>query len=156
MSLQRIAELERRLANVVRVGVIASVDLAAARVTVTLSGNTTAKLPWLAPRARGVRVWCPPQVGEQVVVISPSGELTQGFVIPALFQSNYPAPSASADETKIVFEDGATVTHNKATKAFTVEAPATGSIKFKVGATELTLTNAGTTLVTPDFAGSQS
>jgi phage baseplate assembly protein V len=155
MSLARIAELERRLANVVRVGVVASVDLAAARVTVTIGGLTTAKLPWLVGRARGVRTWSPPQVGEQVLVVAPAGELSQGFVLPSLYQSTYPAPSASADETKIVFEDGTVITQNKATKALLVEAPASGSIKFKVGATELTLTNAGTTLKTPDFAATQ-
>lgn len=76
-----IGDLQRRLANILRVGKVVAVDRAAARCKVSFQGVTTSWLPWSTGRAGAVRDWSPPSVGEQVCVISPSGDIGAGFVL---------------------------------------------------------------------------
>jgi phage baseplate assembly protein V len=76
-----IGDLQRRLANILRVGKIVAVNRDAARCKVSFQGVTTPWLPWSAGRAGSVRDWCPPSIGEQVCVISPAGDMGAGFVL---------------------------------------------------------------------------
>ena len=48
-----IAELERLLANIIRLGTVAELDEHAARVTVDVGGLITDWLPWLTAHAGG-------------------------------------------------------------------------------------------------------
>lgn len=88
----RVAELERKLANVVRPGRIFEVDTERTRVRVaydvTLEGEpvVTAWLPWLTARAGVVMTWSAPSLGEQVLLLAPTGDLAQAFVLPAIYQ----------------------------------------------------------------------
>lgn len=122
----RIAELERRLANVVRHGIIFAADYDAARVTVQYAtdddGNavTTTWLPWLTHRAGSAIEWWAPEVGEQVVVMSPSGELAQGVVYPALYSTAHPAPSSDPKVRRTNYGDGSFVEYDENTHAMTV------------------------------------
>ena len=75
MSNARIGELERRLSNTIRPGKVLEADYAKARLRVTMGDNTSAWLPWLTSRAGEDRTWHAPEVGEQVIVIAPGGEL---------------------------------------------------------------------------------
>jgi phage baseplate assembly protein V len=52
---------------------------------------------WIALRAGDVVDWCPPSIGEQVIVFSPNGDLTQGKVLAGLFSAESPAPQISQD-----------------------------------------------------------
>lgn len=76
-----LADMQRRLANLFRVGRITEVDRAKGRVKVSFHGVTSPWLPWQTARAGAVKNWSPPAVGEQVCVVSPSGELGSGFVM---------------------------------------------------------------------------
>ena len=88
----RVAELERKLANVVRPGRIAAVDTERTRVRVAYDVDdddeaiTTTWLPWLTARAGTVLTWSAPSLGEQVLLLSPVGDLAQAFVLPAIYQ----------------------------------------------------------------------
>ncbi|MBE0529536.1 MAG: phage baseplate assembly protein V [Rhodospirillales bacterium] len=119
MALNRdmeMAELDRRLANVVRIGTVAEADYPAARVRVAIGDNLTGGLPWLTARAGGDRAWWAPEVGEQVMVFSPGGDLAQGVVLPALFSNAAPAPADSPDIRREVYADGLVIEHDRAKK----------------------------------------
>lgn len=89
------AEAERRLMNVVRVGTIVAVDPGNARARVSFGGETeSAWLPFTGGRAGGARVWSPPTVGEQVLILSPSGDTAQGVITGSIPSSSNPAPSS--------------------------------------------------------------
>jgi phage baseplate assembly protein V len=118
-----IAELERRLANLIRDGLIASVDYDAARARVQIGDLLTAPLPWYAGRAGGDRTWWAPEVGEQVTVLSPSGELAQGRILPALYSNAAPAPASAGDVSRAVWADGLVVEHDRARKLTRIHAP---------------------------------
>ena len=127
MNFAQTADIQRRLANLVRVGVVASVDLPNARCRVTIGDLLTASLPFISCKAGYDSTWHPPEVGEQVLVLAPSGELTAGFVLGGVYTTSHPAPSTSPDVSKMVFKDGASATYDRALHSLTIALPASGS-----------------------------
>lgn len=121
------ADLIRRLENLVRFGVIHSIDYAEARCIVDFQGIMTKPLPWLTIRAGSDATWDSPSVGEQVVVLSPSGELANGLVLFGMYSNTHPAPSASPDLKIRKFSDGATISYNTATHHLDAILPAGGT-----------------------------
>ena len=115
-----LADLARRLENLIRIVTIAHVDVAdaaAPRVRVQDGDLLTGWLPFGALRAGTARVWSAPTVGEQVLLLSPSGELASAVVFGSLFCSATPAPSTNPHDHIIDFADGTRISHNDATGA---------------------------------------
>lgn len=108
------ADINRRLESMIRLGTIADVDHAKARVRVKSGGLTTTWLPWLNLRAGTTRDWDPPTIDEQCVLLSPSGEPTTGFALVGLFSDAHPAPSTSPDEHVRIYPDGVCIRYNHA------------------------------------------
>ena len=133
----RVAELERRLANVVQLGTIAAADYAKARVRVNVGERQSGWLPWAVTRAGGDRSWWAPEIGEQVLLVSPSGEPAQGVALPAIYSQAAPAPGASAGVAGIKFADGTVIEYSReigrlfADVKGDVEISATGSVKVE-------------------------
>lgn len=102
-----IGDMQRRMANLFRVGKVAEVDRTKGRVKVQFQGVTSAWLPWMTSRAGAVRDWNPPSIGEQVCVCAPSGELGAGFIMPGSinYQDN-PAPDTRENVQKISLPAG--------------------------------------------------
>ena len=125
-----LADIERRLANVVRLGVVAGVDHMAARCRVQYDADEagapvlTGWLPWVAPRAAGDRAWWTPEAGEQVVLLAPSGELTQAVVLPSLYRETFPAPADAPTVHRTVYADGAVVEYDRAAHRLRAALPA--------------------------------
>ena len=88
-----VAETERRLANVVRIGRVASIDASAATARVDLGGITTPDIPVGQLRAGAVRLKWMPSPGEQVLIAAPSGDLAQAVIVCSIFASNAPGGS---------------------------------------------------------------
>lgn len=115
-----VAELSRRLSNLIRAGTIASVDAANGRARVTIGPLLTAPLPWLTQRAGDDRTWWAPSVGEQVLVLSPDGELAAGFILPAVYTQAAPAPSTNPAIHRVTYRDGGVVEYDTAAHRLTV------------------------------------
>lgn len=107
------SDLERRLALLIRYGTVQEADYAAARVRVAMGGAVSHWLPWITLRAGGDRSWWAPEPGEQVLVLSPSGETAQGVVLGSIFRAAHPAPAASPDVDRRVYADGAVVEYDR-------------------------------------------
>ena len=115
-----LAELDRRTANLIRLGTIEAADYAAARVRVRSGELLTGWLPWLTTRAGPDVSWWAPEVGEQVVLLSPSGEPASGVVLGAIYQQRYPAPESRETVHTTVYQDGTTVTYDREAHHLTV------------------------------------
>jgi phage baseplate assembly protein V len=124
-----LADLARRVANMIRVGRIAAVDHAAQRVRVDCAEIRTTWLPWQTQRAGATRTWDPPTVGEQVMILSPSGELAAGIVIPALYCQDHPAPDASPTTHVVDYPDGARISYDHATGALAASGVTTAVVQ---------------------------
>ena len=110
--MQNVAELLRLIHNVIRIGTISSVDHEGARCRVKVGELETNGLRWIATRAGTTLDWDPPTVGEQVVLLSPGGDLSAGVILTGLFQQAHAAPAAEAALWKRVFPDGAEIQYD--------------------------------------------
>ena len=132
-----LAELRRRLAAVVRLGLVAEVDLERARMRVDYdrdaSGNPvqTGWLPWLAGMAGADRSWRPPSVGEQVAVLSPDGDLGGGIVLGSLYRSAHPAPAREATKHLVEYRDGAVVAYDSDTHELRAALPEGATVRIE-------------------------
>lgn len=115
-----IADLRRRLDNMIRPGTVQAVDHAHARCRVK-SGNLLSQwLPWFSRRAGNVRDWEPPTEGEQCIIISPSGELGAGLVLVGLNSDSFPAPSGNPNLDSRTYGDGTWMGYDMGSKEMTV------------------------------------
>lgn len=128
-----LAEAFRLIHNLVRIGAVAEVDVDRARARVQAGDNLTGWQPWISARTGTTLEWDPPTVGEQVVLLSPSGDLAQALIITGLYQQN--APSASADEHKRVYPDGATITYDHVKKELVASLPGKANVNITGDAT---------------------
>ena len=132
-ELSRVVDVRRRVDNLIRLGVVAEIDLATARVRVRYGGTVddpvlSAWLPWLAPRAGDAIAWWAPAEGEQVAVAAPSGELSAGVVLGSLYAAQAPPPAAEAEVHRTVYADGALVEYDAGTHALRATLPAGGTV----------------------------
>lgn len=73
-----LSEIDRRLMQVIRLGRVVEVDAEKARVRVQVGENTTGERPWVTC-AGAIKIWNPPAVGEQVVLLSPGETSTKAL-----------------------------------------------------------------------------
>lgn len=123
------AELERRLANIISWGTVEEADYPNARVKVRCGGVLTDWLPWMTQRAGGDRSWWAPEVGEQVVLLAPSGELAQAVVLLGVFQAAHAAPADSPDVDRRVYSDGAVIEYDRSAHVLKAEIPGNAQVK---------------------------
>lgn len=144
-----LAELLRLLNNLIRLGTVAEVDHAAARVRVRSGDNFTDWLPWLSLRAGSTRDWDPPSTGEQVLLLSPAGDLAQAIVLAGIYSAANPPPAASADLWRRTFPDGTAITYDHAASRLTLNA--VGAVKLDIEG-DATVTVGGTAAITAGAA----
>ena len=148
-----IAELARRMANIVRMGVVATVDAERYRVRVRYDTDTagqpivSAPIPWVVARAGGDRTWWAPEVGEQVVLLAPSGELTEAIALPALYSTDQPAPSTDVDKAVAGHADGARFEYDRHAHIYRIALPS-GS-RVQISADTIVLAGASETVTIP-------
>jgi len=105
---RRIAELERRGRNRKRTGVVAELDLKKGLARVRISDGDRPFLspwvPWKEIAAGGIKSHIPPTVGEQVDLVSESGDLTDAVIDMSTPSNSNPRPH-DGPEAMVVHED---------------------------------------------------
>ncbi len=120
-------DLARRLANIIRLGQIFAVDYEAAKARVKIGNLETDWLPWITSNSGETKNWNPPEIDEQVIVLSPCGELNQGVILPSLYRSN--APENSGDIKSIIFADGSKISFDKTSGNLDLDIKGNATIK---------------------------
>jgi phage baseplate assembly protein V len=100
-----LSEMNRRLLQIVRIGVIQEIDYSKAKARVKVGDNVTGWRPWVSQ----AKAWIPPAVGDQVVVLSPNGDFEQGILLPALYHSKSKPPSNKGNEIKFKLSENSSV-----------------------------------------------
>lgn len=130
-----IVELSQRLENLIRFGTVIAVDHAARRCRVKSGNIETQWIKFNAGRAGNTRTWNPPTIGEQVTILSPSGELANGIAVPSIYSDAHDAPSNSPDLHIVEYPDGAVISYNHQTHALTATGIATANIQASTSIT---------------------
>lgn len=142
------AEHDRMLAGVVIPCAVVAVDLVAARVRVSDGGGwTSAWIRWHAQAAGKARHWRSPSLGEQGVLVSPSGNPALGTFVAGLY-GNAGAPPDNRDHVEVWrFDDGGSLVYDWQASSYTITLPS-GTAIIKVGGTEAILTEDAITATT--------
>jgi phage baseplate assembly protein V len=134
-SPQLFADLQRQMANVVRMGTITDVDHSATpplvRVQLSEKGSTDWR-PYIELRAGKTGTWNPPTVGECVLFLSPNGLTEGGYALPGLPTESHPTPSSDPNKTVTKYPDGAVVEYDHAAHKLKVTLPADGTADIEV------------------------
>ena len=134
-----LAELSRRLDNIINLGTITEADHSTRKIRVQVGELQTAWLPWPVSIGKNYVHWQPLRVGTQVVLAAPAGELAHAVVVAMCFTQ---AISTSNDEDldEIEFNDGTRVAYSSATKSLemysvgSVHLEADGNLTLKASA----------------------
>ena len=104
----RIGDLEKRLANICRIGQVEAVDESTGRLDVGFEeGLTVQNIPFLTTRAGEDKTYWLPSVGELGMLFSPSGDIANSFFLPGIFYTGFPIPDTmNALQVKRIFRDG--------------------------------------------------
>ncbi|WP_295548602.1 phage baseplate assembly protein V [uncultured Pseudacidovorax sp.] len=132
---QLLADLQRMMANLLRVGTIAAVDPAATppRVRVKLTEATTTDWrPYFELRAGNTGSWNPPTVGEAVMLLSPDGRTEGGYVLAGLPTAGNPTPSTDPNKTVTRYPDGMVIEYDHAAHKLKATLPAAGTADIDV------------------------
>ncbi|WP_265022312.1 MULTISPECIES: phage baseplate assembly protein V [unclassified Wolbachia] len=136
-----ISELNRKVANIIRIGLVKEIDYEKAKVRVKIGDIVTDYLPWITSKAGKDRDWSPPDIDEQVVVFSPLGELSLGVVLPGIYQEKYPALENKKEINSIKFQDGTKFTCDKEKHHLEIEV--VDKITLKAGESSIEMTKSG-------------
>lgn len=144
--------MERRLAQLVRVGKVSAIDYSdrrKPRVRVKSGKIETGWIPFSALRAGRKRSWHPMKVGEQVVMVCPSGDLAQAIIVGSIHYNDRQSPANGEMQWVDEHDDGAKVSYDEETHSFIHEIPEGGTITLKIGGVTLTMTDSSVEIKAP-------
>ncbi|WP_273760787.1 phage baseplate assembly protein V [Bartonella sp. ML70XJBT.G] len=128
---KEITDLKRRVANMVMVGKISHVDHKNARYRVK-SGNLVSDwIPDTQARAGKTCSYEGRDVGEQVIVVSSSGDLSQGVILGSLHtDANQVADKGNIHKT--LYPDGTTVEYDDKQNSYTLNLTSGGKFSLTI------------------------
>ncbi len=125
----RLNEIHSRIAQLISIATVIEVDCQKAKARVEFNKIKSSWLPWLCSFAGNASSWAPLEVGEQVVLLCPSGNLNQAVILRGLYHQQAAPPSKSEDEHIVSFADGSSVSHNSKNSTLTINTAGTVLIK---------------------------
>lgn len=140
-------ELFRLISNLIRIGEVIELRAHPLAARVKTGENETDWLVIAHARAGATTDFAPPSVGEQVVLLCPSGMLEQAIIIASLHSDTHDQPAQSLSEFHRSFADGTQINYNSDTHALRVSAVGSVSIQIEGDAT---LTIGGTAVITAE------
>lgn len=137
----RIARLEQRVANMALHGPVTDIDPKKQLARVRIGGTDEApwKSPWIpyGQFAGGLKVHTPPTVGQNMTLLNPTGDPSQGVLLPFTWNNAFKSPSENGDENVLTF--GNVRIEIKDDRLFA-----------KVGGSEITVTGSDVTIKSAD------
>jgi len=114
------------IGDIIRKGVIATIDLASGEATVKVGEVLSPPLPW-CELSGTISTWCPPSVGEQVILLCMEADIESAVILRGLRTTDNPAPATGA-RAFLKMPDGTTFDYDYEASAFTITLA--GSIKL--------------------------
>ncbi|WP_172587214.1 phage baseplate assembly protein V [Shewanella xiamenensis] len=128
-----LAELTRRIDNLLRIGTVAEVKGDSCRVK---TGELLTQFrPFFTRRAGTAKTSWRPTLGEQVMLLSLSGDLTNAYILPALYSDENPEPDDNNNRERTVYPDGAVIEYDPDTSALKVTGIKTATVQASVRVT---------------------
>lgn len=130
-----LAEMWRRLNNLIRRGTVHSVQLSPPRVRVSFgtdpvnhTEHLSAWLPWYTRADAGMQEWSVPAVGCPATVLSEGGDIRNGVVLVGMITDDQTPAGDSGEVYATRYGNGASVTVDTAGNAMAISLPAGGTV----------------------------
>lgn len=123
-----LSDLAKRLSNIIRIGTIFEINYQTAKARVKIGKLETDFLPWVNANSGSNNSWNPPEIDEQVIVLSPSGDLSQAVILPSLYKNN--ASDSDQNIKSITCQDGSKISFN--VSSGTLDLDLKGDVTIKV------------------------
>lgn len=123
-----LSDLAKRLSNIIRIGTIFEINVQTAKARVKIGELETDFLPWANANSGSNNSWNPPEIDEQVIILSPSGDLSQAVILPSLYKNN--ASNSDQNIKSITYQDGSKISFNVASG--TLDLDLKGDVVIKV------------------------
>lgn len=136
------AEHDRMIAAMLLPCYVVAVDLAASPPVCRVSTGdwTSAWVRWHGIAAGKARHWRAPSMGEQGVLLNPSGQAGMGTFVPGLYGNAGPPPD-NRDHVEVWrFDDGGSLVYDWKAKTYTITVPS-GQVTVKVGTSTFAITD---------------
>lgn len=130
--MSQIAELQRQLANVIRIATVVEIDHGLALARLESGENETDWLPWPEQNAAEIFSSNPPKIGECWVILSPGGELENAVMALRLTSDENPHLENDGSEKKTRYPDGTEIGYNHETHTLSVTVPESGALSINV------------------------
>lgn len=141
---KEITDLKRRVSNGVVVGKIMAVDHEKGRYRLEAGDLESDWLPMSTPRAGKTSIYSSYEEGEQVVLVSPSGDLSQAVIIGAVATGETQAGD-KGNIHRIKYPDGTVVEYDHEAKRYKMDVADGGSFELNIGG-GATIVGSGDTL----------
>lgn len=128
----QIAELNRRLANLIQLGSVSELDLSGTipKAKVVIGEIITPFLPVVTQRAGEDVTWWSLDLNEQVLVFCPSGNLSLGIIVGAINQKRFSAPKNTKELVYTRYSDGAESQYDKEAHKISIILPSGGTTEL--------------------------
>lgn len=137
-----ITEIDRRVANMVMIGTVSKVDHEKHRYRVKSGELESDWIPFAATRSKGTRVYESLEEGEQVVMVSPSGDTAQAVIMGTVSKEADQA-GTKGNEHRTIYPDGTVVEFDHDAKSFRIAVASGGSFALSIGGGVSLVANGG-------------
>lgn len=100
-----LSDTQRRLHNIATIGTVFAINTSDQTMRLDIGDLQTDWLPIPTISAGLVRIWRCPSIGEQFLLLSPSGDLANAIPVISLFSEQNPSPSTDEHEIFIHFNE---------------------------------------------------
>jgi phage baseplate assembly protein V len=144
-----ITDLKRRVSNSVIVGTVSQVDHEKGRYRVKAGDLESDWIPMTQPRAGKTSHYSSLEEGEQVLMGSPSGDLSQAVIIGAIATQDTQAAD-KGNVHRIKYPDGTTIEYDHEAKRYKLDVAEGGSFELSLGGgASIVATGSGLDLIAP-------
>ena len=98
---EALAEADRRIENIIRVGKVTSVDPGTATAIVDFGDLPSPPLPVGQLGAGAIQFWWMPSVGEQMLVACEGGDIAQGTIVCSIYAGNAPSSDGAVPQVNL-------------------------------------------------------
>jgi phage baseplate assembly protein V len=122
-------QLQKLLGEIIRVGLVSSVDTKAASARVTFPDRrdlVSYDLPVLVRNTKKNKDYWLPDINEQVVCLFLPTGTEQGYILGGFYSKKTMPDVDSQDKRRTYYEDGSSVEYDRASHTLTIDVPADG------------------------------
>lgn len=147
---REITDLKRRMSNSVVIGSVSQVDHEQGRYRVKAGDLESDWLPMATPRAGKTSVYSSYEEGEQVILASPSGDLSQAVILGAIATTESQAgDKGNTHRTK--YPDGTVIEYDHEAKTYKMNIAEGGGFALNIGGgVSLSASGGALTISAPD------